>query len=220
MSAGTFEPTQQEPTAEKDGTMPLASQPVGRRERNKQQKLDRITAAARELFAERGVDEVTTQEIADKADIGAGTLFLYAKTKGELLLLVQNSTYADALAQGRSAAESIPDVLDAVMAIVRPVVECNRKQIDNGRTYLREIVFGDPEEPHHRDALVLTVQTENAIADVLRRDERISSGDAATLAHVVSAIMFVSMAATINIANPVDVVVQEIRDQVRVLVPG
>lgn len=42
-------------------------------ERNKQQKLDRITAAARELFPERGVDEVTTQEIADKADIGAGS---------------------------------------------------------------------------------------------------------------------------------------------------
>lgn len=220
MSAGASEPTQQEPTADKDGTMPLDSRPVGRRERNKQQKLDRITAAARELFAERGVDEVTTQEIADKADIGAGTLFLYAKTKGELLLLVQNSTYADALAQGRSAAESIPDLLDAVMAIVAPVVECNRKQVDNGRTYLREIVFGDPEEPHHRDALVLTVQTENAIADVLQRDDRITPGEAATLAHIVSAIMFISMAATINIANPVDDVVQEIRDQVQVLLPG
>ena len=166
--------------------------PVGRRERNKQEKLDRITAAARELFGERGVDEVTTQEIADKADIGAGTLFLYAKTKGELLLLVQNSTYADALARGKAAAESMPEVLDAVMAIVRPVVECNRKQVDNGRTYLREIVFGDPEEPHHRDAIMLTVQTEQAIADVLRRDERIGSGDAATLAHIVSAIMFVA----------------------------
>ncbi|TDW92273.1 MULTISPECIES: TetR/AcrR family transcriptional regulator [Kribbella] len=199
--------------------MPLASQRVGRRERNKQEKLDRITAAARELFAERGVDEVTTQEIADKADIGAGTLFLYAKTKGELLLLVQNSSYADALAEGTSAAGSIPDVLDAVMAIVRPVVECNRKQIDNGRTYLREIVFGDPEEPHHRTALGLTVQTEQAIADVLQRDGRSSAADAATLAHIVSAIMFVSMAATINIAKPVDDVVQEIKTQVQVLLP-
>ena len=197
--------------------MPLTSQPVGRRERNKQQKLDRITAAARELFAERGVDEVTAQEIADKADIGAGTLFLYAKNKGELLLLVQNSAYADALTQGRTAAETIPDLLDAVMAIVRPVVECNRKQVDNGRTYLREIVFGDPEEPHHRDALNLTVQTEMAIADVLQRDDRIHSDEAATLAHIVSAIMFVSMAATINIANPADDLVHEIRDQVRVL---
>jgi TetR/AcrR family transcriptional regulator len=200
--------------------MPLTSQPVGRRERNKQQKLDRITAAARELFAERGVDEVTAQEIADKADIGAGTLFLYAKNKGELLLLVQNSTYADALEQGRTAAESIPDVLDSLMAIVRPVVECNRKQVDNGRTYLREIVFGDPEEPHHRDALNLTVQTEKAIADVLQRGDRIHSDDAATLAHIVSAIMFVSMAPTINIAKPIDDVVRDIRDQVRVLLPG
>jgi AcrR family transcriptional regulator len=201
--------------------MPLASKSPskspGRRERNKQEKLDRITAAATELFAERGVDEVTTQEIADKADIGAGTLFLYAKTKGELLLLVQNSTYSDALEQGRSAAEGITDPLEAVMAIVRPVVECNRKQVDNGRTYLREIVFGDPAEPHHRDALTLAVQTEEAIAAVLLRDGRTTAQDAAARAHIVSAIMFISMAATINAANPVDDVVQEIQDQVRVL---
>jgi len=199
--------------------MGLAPQPVGRRERNKQAKLERITAAARELFEEHGVDEVTTQQIADKADIGTGTLFLYAKTKGELLLLVQNSSYADALVKGRAAAAGIPDTLDALMAIVRPVVECNRTQIDNGRTYLREMVFGDHEEPHHRDALALTEQTEGAIATVLRRDHRANPGDAATLAHIVSAIMFVSMAATINIARSVDDILQDIRNQVSVLLP-
>jgi TetR/AcrR family transcriptional regulator len=197
--------------------MSLAPQPVGRRERNKQAKLERITAAASELFAEHGVDEVTTQQIADKADIGTGTLFLYAKTKGELLLLVQNSSYVDALVKGRAAAEGIPDTLDAVMAIIRPVVECNRAQIDNGRTYLREIVFGDPEEPYHRDALALTVQTEEAIAMVLQRDERLTSGDAATLAHIVSAIMFLSMAATIYIARSIDEILEDITSQVRVL---
>ncbi|WP_454853726.1 TetR/AcrR family transcriptional regulator [Promicromonospora soli] len=199
--------------------MPLVSKPVGRRERNKQQKLERIVAAATELFAERGVDEVTTQEIADKADIGAGTLFLYAKTKGELLLLVQNSTYAEALVQGKQEAEEITDPLDAVMAIVRPVVECNRKQVDNGRTYLREIVFGDPAEPHHREALGLSLQTEEAIAAVLQRDERMTAQEAAARARIVSAIMFLSMAVTINAANPVDDVVREIQDQVRVLLP-
>ena len=183
--------------------MPLATPPVGRRERNKQAKLERITAAARELFAEHGVDDVTTQQIAEKADIGTGTLFLYAKTKGELLLLVQNSGYADALQEGKAAAERIPEALDAVMAIIRPVVECNRIQIDNGRTYLRELVFGDPEEPHHRDALALTIQTEEAIAAVLRRDDRVGAADAATLAHIVSAIMFLSMAATVNLSRSV-----------------
>lgn len=200
--------------------MPPTSPPVGRRERNKQQKLDRITSVAEKLFAERGVDEVTAQEIADQADIGAGTLFLYVKNKGELLLLVQNSSYAEALARGSAAAASISDTLDAVMAIVRPVVECNRKQVDNGRTYLREIVFGDPAEPHHGEAVGLTLQTESAIADVIARGGRVTPADAATLAHIVSAIMFVAMAPTINVAATVDDVVQQIRDQVRVLLPS
>ncbi len=199
--------------------MSVASQPLGRRERNKQEKLDRIVAAASELFAEHGVEEVTTQQIADKADIGTGTLFLYAKTKGELLLLVQNTKYAVALEQGRADAEIVPGVLDAVLAIVRPIVECNRIQIDNGRTYLREMVFGDPEEPRHSAALAIVAQTEEAVAAVLRRDERVAQGDAATLAHIVSAVMFLSMAASVNIALSVEEIVQDIRRQVDVLLP-
>src|SRR4051812_12897544 len=173
--------------------MSLASQPVGRRERNKQEKLDRIIAAASELFAERGVDEVTTQQIADKADIGTGTLFLYAKTKGELLLMVQNAQYATALEQGRAAAETTPDVLDAIVSIVEPIVHCNRAQIDNGRTYLREMVFGDATEPHHGEALAIVAQTEEAITTVLRRDKRVREDQAATLARIMSGVMFLSM---------------------------
>ena len=199
--------------------MPRASQPVGRRERNKQDKLDRITAAASELFAVHGVDEVTTQQIADKADIGTGTLFLYAKTKGELLLLVQNAQYAAALERGRAAAETIPDALEAILSIVQPIVECNRVQVDNGRSYLREMVFGDPEEPRHGEALAIVAQTEEAITAVLRRDKQVGEGDAATLARIVSAVMFLSMAASVNIALSVDEIVQDIRGQVGVLLP-
>jgi TetR/AcrR family transcriptional regulator len=51
----------------------------------------------------------------------------------------------------------------------------------------------------------------------LGRDDRIEPGDAATLARVVSAIMFVGMASPANITSTVDEIVQEIRDQVRVL---
>jgi AcrR family transcriptional regulator len=199
--------------------MSVVSRPVGRRERNKQQKLDRITAAASELFAEHGVEDVTTQEIADKADIGTGTLFLYAKTKGELLLLVQNAHYVEALERGRAAAETIPDVLDALMAIVQPVVECNRTQVDNGRTYLREMVFGDPTEPHHSEALRIVAQTEEAIAAVLGRNGLFNAGDAATNARIVSAVMFLSMAVSANPAVSVEEIVQDIRTQIRLLLP-
>lgn len=197
--------------------MSVASQPVGRRERNKQAKLERITAAASELFAEHGVDEVTTQQIADRADIGTGTLFLYARTKGELLLLVQNAQYSAALERGRAAAETKPGVLDAVMSIVQPIVHCNRAQIDNGRTYLREMVFGDPQEPHHGEALAIAAQTEEAISAVLRREKRIDDRDAATLARVVSSVMFLSMAASLNAALSAEEIVADIRRQVSAL---
>ncbi|MGN8133028.1 TetR/AcrR family transcriptional regulator [Arthrobacter sp. RC1.1 241] len=200
--------------------MHLASQPVSRRERNKQAKLDRITAAARELFAEHGVDDVTTQQIAEKADIGAGTLFLYAKNKGELLLLVQNSAYAHALTKGTAGAAEVSAPLDAVMAIVRPVVECNRTQIDNGRTYLREMVFGDPNEPHHHEALTLAAGTEAAIATVLQRDGHTSAETSATLARTVSAIMFLTMAASTNASRATDDLILDIRDQVAAILPA
>lgn len=199
--------------------MPVTSQPLGRRERNKQEKLDRIIAAATELFAEYGVDDVTTQQIADKADIGTGTLFLYAKTKGELLLLVQNAHYAEALERGRADAETIQDALGAVMAVVRPIVECNRTQIDNGRFYLREMVFGDPTEPHHSAALSIVGQTEEAIAAILDREKLAGAGDAATTARIVSAIMFVSMAASVNAGLEIEALVQDIRTQIILLIP-
>jgi len=200
--------------------MPLDPQPVGRRERNKRDKLERIIAAARDLFDTYGVDAVTTQQIADKADIGTGTLFLYAKSKSELLLMVQNSGYVAALEEGRAAAGNTAETLDGVMAIIRPIVECNRTHVENGRIYLRELVFGDPEEPHHRDALTLTIKTEEAVAIVLRRDKRIKAGEAATLAQIISAIMFISMAATINAAHTVDEIVEDIAGRVRVMLPA
>ncbi|MBQ1080764.1 MULTISPECIES: TetR/AcrR family transcriptional regulator [unclassified Nocardiopsis] len=200
--------------------MSSASRAPGRRERNKQQKLERITAAASELFAEHGVDEVTTQQIAERADIGTGTLFLYAKSKGELLLLVQNSHYSESLDRGIRDAEGTADTLDAVMAIVRPIVECNRRQVENGRTYLREMVFGDPEEPRHRDALMITARTEAAIAAVIGRDTETDANDAAALAHIVSAVMFLSMAASANATSSVETIAGDIRGQVAVMLPG
>src|SRR5689334_24738837 len=82
-------------TDQAGGTMVAPRPAGGRRERNKQEKLERIVTAARDLFTERGVAEVTTQQIAARADVASGTLFLYARSKSELLLLVQNSTYAE-----------------------------------------------------------------------------------------------------------------------------
>ncbi|MBP1325020.1 AcrR family transcriptional regulator [Leucobacter exalbidus] len=199
--------------------MTFTAPALGRRERNKLEKLERITAAATELFATHSVDEVTTQQIADKADIGAGTLFLYAKTKGELLLLVQNAHYAQALAAGQAAAAKLTDPLDALLAIVTPVVRCNRVQIENGRTYLREMVFGDPGEPHHAEALSIVARTKQAYAEVLTRGGAVTDDTARTLAHVISSITFLTMASGAHLHPSTDAVIADIRTQIAAVLP-
>lgn len=199
------------------GSLPPAPAPAGRRERNKREKLDRIIASASELFAEHGVDEVTTQQIADRADIGTGTLFLYARTKAELLLMVQNSRYVEALRQGVAAAGMEAATLDALLAIISPIVECNRVQVDNGRTYLREMAFGDPTEPHHAEALSIVAGAEAAMTEVFSRDPALAPDQAATRARMVSAVMFLTMAASANTHLSVEAIVADIRAQTAVL---
>ncbi|ANE03983.1 TetR/AcrR family transcriptional regulator [Corynebacterium crudilactis] len=198
--------------------MSLTPQSMGRRERSKQDKLDRITAAASALFAEKGINDVTTQQIAEKADIGTGTLFLYAKTKGELLLLVQNVHYAQALSRGQVAAQKTPEILDALLEIIKPIVECNRVQVDNGRTYLKEMVFGDPSEPHQAQALSIVASTEQAYTEVLQRNDHVSAADAGILSRVISSITFLTMAST-----PAEVttgaLLENMRSQIAVILP-
>ncbi|QKE82643.1 TetR/AcrR family transcriptional regulator [Arthrobacter sp. NEB 688] len=187
--------------------------PPGRRERNKQEKLERIVAAASTLFAEHGVDDVTTQQIAEAADIGTGTLFLYARTKGELLLLVQNTHYEAALVQGRAAAEQADDAVGAVVALLAPVVACNRAHVGNGRVYLREMLFGDPEVPGHAAAVAIVAETDRATVDLIRRWTDADEAEAARQAGVISAAMYVTMAAAPEEA-PVDDVVEAVRRSV------
>jgi AcrR family transcriptional regulator len=172
------------------------------------------------LFAKHGVDEVTTQQIAEAADIGTGTLFLYAKTKGELLLLVQNAHYTEALERGRSAAADAANALDGVMAVVAEIVDCNRTQVENGRNYLREMVFGDPTEPHHAEALSIVAQTEQMYVDILIRRAQVAPAEASSLARVISAIVFLEMGASVNAEASNDQILASIRTQVTAILPG
>jgi hypothetical protein len=52
---------------------------------------------------------------------------------------------------------------------------------------------------------------------LLRRHKRGSQGEAATLARVVSGVMFLSMAASLNVAWSVEEIVEDIRRQVSAL---
>lgn len=73
----------------------------GLRERKKEQKRERLKQAAFDLFAERGFDDVTVDEVADRAEVSKSTLFRYFETK-EDLLLVDARMHRDALLRALS----------------------------------------------------------------------------------------------------------------------
>ena len=65
----------------------------------------------------------------------------------------------------------------------------------------------------------MAIRRSQAIAAVLGRDESLGSGAAATTARIVTAIMFLSMAASVNAAMSVEAIMQDIRTQISLLIP-
>lgn len=187
---------------------------MGRRERNKQEKLARIVAAASELFAKHGVDEVTTQQIAEAADIGAGTLFLYAHTKGDLLLLVQNAHHADALAAGKAAASGASSATNAVLALYTPLVLGSRALRENGRTYLREMIFGDPSNPHCAEALEIVAETEAEVARLISAHDAVEDARAHPLACMINATVYLLLAEPRHVTTSTDELLTKLREYV------
>lgn len=58
---------------------------VSRREREKAHRRDRILSAAREVFFEQGFHRATVDDVAEQAEVGKGTVYLYFDTKETIL---------------------------------------------------------------------------------------------------------------------------------------
>lgn len=100
------------------------------------------------------------------------------------------------------------------MALLGEIVACNRKHVENGRVYLRELVFGDPTEPLHAEALELIADTEAAIADVLDRPPGADRVESVARARIILAVMFLSLAGPGNVTKSDRELVDEIRSQI------
>src|SRR6478735_370867 len=109
----------------------------GRRERNKDTKRTAIFDAAAALFEAQGFSAVTTQQIAERADVAAGTVFRYASSKAELLLMVYNVEFERAVERGSDAAERVHDREAAVTELLAPVLDWGSAHPENTLAYQR-----------------------------------------------------------------------------------
>lgn len=113
-----------------------------RRARRKEETLRRIEDAGWTLFTTRGYEATSTREIADAADIAAGTLFNYFPEKRSLLIhLMQREidaamTSALATMKRSSLEQELAHVFDALTS-------CYAKERRLSRVFIKELLFTD-----------------------------------------------------------------------------
>ncbi|WP_040813304.1 TetR/AcrR family transcriptional regulator [Nocardia concava] len=135
-------------------------------------KQSRIFEAAAAMFAEHGFEGTTTQQISDRADIAAGTLFRYAASKGELLLMVYNEELRSALEDGAAAARAHTETREAVFGMVGPLLRAAEQRPENTIVYQRELLFGSATDKYRSEGLALVARLESMIAERLVADAR------------------------------------------------
>ncbi len=81
-------------------------------------KIEKILSAAASLFAQYGIKKTTVEEIAQRAGIGKGTLYLYFKSKEEIFAAVMDRVgmlFLDRLETTIKGAESPSEKIGAMI---------------------------------------------------------------------------------------------------------
>ena len=141
------------------------SQPLGLRERKKQQTRQLIADTARRLFAERSFEEVTVAEVARAADVAEATVFNYFPTKEDLFY------------SGLEAFE------DALLSAIRERDPGESVLAAFGRFVLEPrglIAARDPDAVEHLAAISRVITESPAL---LAREQRIFAGYTSSLAR-------------------------------------
>jgi len=130
-------------TTKKQIDRPAGDASIGLREKNKIDKLRRIKLAARELFIAKGFDDTTTREIALRAGVGIGTVFIYADNKRDLLFLVANDELAEVTTKAEESIQDDASCLQNLLTVFRHHYEFFGHQPELSRLMLREMTFYD-----------------------------------------------------------------------------
>src|SRR6185436_6698463 len=82
-------------------------------------KRDAILRAAIDVFAERGYFNAQVADVARAAGIAAGTVYLYFKSKDDLLVSIFERSMRVGLAEGRAAVADLADPGERLRRLAR-----------------------------------------------------------------------------------------------------
>src|SRR5438128_5665574 len=103
---------------------PTASTAVARRPRAtppgaSASKAEAILRAATDVFADRGFFNAQVADVARAAGVAAGTVYLYFRSKDDLLVSIFEKTMREALAEGRAAAADLNEPRERLRRFAR-----------------------------------------------------------------------------------------------------
>lgn len=108
-----------------------------RKEREKQQRREEIINAAEEVFFSKGFDNSTMDDIAEKAELSKGTLYIYFKSKEDLHMAVAHKAVAMLSAEAAGIEFGEGNALEKLVLLGRSTIEFSRKFPDQ----MKSIIF-------------------------------------------------------------------------------
>ena len=175
---------------------------LSRREINRAEKRARITAAARALFTTKGFAATTTKEVARAAGVASGTVFTYAASKEELLILVFHDEMLDVVARSFRSARALPKerVVERLTKYFSGLIEYHAEDLSLARALMRELGYLEGEQSRALlDELMSAIY--GHLADLLELEDASRgkrSAGAASQARIVFAIYYLHLGAWLN----------------------
>ncbi len=129
-----------------------------------------ILDAAQALFAEKGFEAASVAEIARRADVAEGTLYLYAATKRDLLSRVVERWYAGLIEALKPAIAAETGARDRLAAFARRHFSVFVEHAAFGRLLARDI----RSEPGYRDSALYRMNRDytRLFMDIVRDGQR------------------------------------------------
>ncbi|MGM1061812.1 TetR/AcrR family transcriptional regulator [Saccharothrix sp. Mg75] len=100
---------------------------------------ERIVAAAVRLFAAKGFDATTVQEVVEAASVTKGALYHYFGSKDDLLLAIYRSLIGRQMAELDSIVAAGLDAGTTVRHILVSLVETTAESVDETAVFVREM---------------------------------------------------------------------------------
>jgi TetR/AcrR family fatty acid metabolism transcriptional regulator len=86
-------------------------------------KREAILRAATDIFADRGFFNAQVADVARAAGVAAGTVYLYFRSKDDLLTSIFERTMREAIADGRACVAPLGDPVEQLRAVARVHLE-------------------------------------------------------------------------------------------------